>query len=101
MLPADRRETAAAGLRGKWAPLRGERLLEEYYRVMAAYLQQRVNESRAKPAASLGLADLTLLEAPDPATLGRYALHDHFESGGRAAAADKALSLTQSVLTFP
>ncbi len=91
VLPADQREAAVAKLREKWAARRGENLRSEYYAAMAAYLRHRGAESRAKNSGSLGLADLTLLEGPDPATLGRDDLHDFHESVGRAAGADKAL----------
>lgn len=101
MLPANQREGAVAKLREKWAARRGENLKSEYYVAMAAYLRHRADEARTKDAASLGFADLTLLEGLDPATLGRDALHDFHESVGRAAAADQALSPTQTVRTSP
>lgn len=101
MLPANQREAVVAKLREKWAARRGENLKSEYYVAMAAYLRRRGAESRAKAPGSVGLADLTLLEGPDPAVLGRDALHDFHESVGRAAAADQALSPTQTVRTSP
>ncbi len=91
VLPADQREAVVTKLREKWAAWRGEHLKSEYYAAMAACLRHRAEESRAKAAASLGLAALTLLKGPDPATLGRDDLHDFYEGVGRAAAADKAL----------
>jgi len=101
VLPADQREAAVAKHREKWTALRGEKLRSEYYTAMAAYLRHRVDEARAKAPGSLGLAELTLLEGPDPATLGRDDLHDFHESVGRAAAADKSLGPPQTVRTSP